>query len=392
MDSLTGLIGLRPTKELINRITCPPYDVIKAGSELEKCLKDNPESLYHITLGNDPKGALERLISLGHLMEEPTPSFYVYEQTYNGQIRTGVLAGVKVTHYREGKIIRHEKTFDDKVKGRLELRRKTGYTFEPVFLLTRTKITPILERIKAEYKSEYEFVSDFGGNSELHAIHNRIFRVSEDSTAGRELRKIIGDSPLYIADGHHRYHASLLNGQNCCLAYICETDQANIQAYNRVINGPVSFENIMEKMQLAKMETFKTPPKHSFAIYSKKGNFLLKAERIPDDVVKGLDCSILEKELYPDLGLSHEMINDQKYFDYYPESDLSKMQELVDSGKYNLAVALHPVSVEELLAVADQGVWDSAVVMPEKSTFFAPKILSGIFIFRHKVIAGHLQL
>lgn len=386
MESLTGLVGLRPTKGLINKITCPPYDVIKPGSDLEKCLKNNPDSLYHITLGTDPKGALERLISRGHLIHDQKPSFYVYEQSYKGQIRTGVLAGVKVSDYSKGKIIRHEKTFDDKVKGRLELRRKTGFTFEPVFLLTKCGITPILERIKACYQTEYEFTSDFNGSSELHAIENRIFKVLEESEAGRELQKVLGENPLYIADGHHRYHASLLNGQTHCLAYICETAQARIQAYNRVVKAPVPFEDIKEQFDLIKTDVFITPPKHSFAIYSKNKNYLMKAKNIPDDIVKGLDCSILEQELYPELGLTHEMINDQKYFDYYPESDLNKMQELIDNGRYDLAISLHPVSVEELMAVADAGIRDSSVVMPEKSTFFAPKILSGIFIYSHKMI------
>jgi uncharacterized protein (DUF1015 family) len=107
---------------------------------------------------------------------------------------------------------------------------------------------------------------------------------------------------------------------------------------------------------------------------------VLDAVRVPEDVVGRLDCSILERELYPRLGLTRAMTADDRYFDYYPESELDKMKGRVDSGEYDVAVALHPISIAELMAVADAGLHDPALVMPEKSTFFAPKILSGIFI------------
>lgn len=383
MPDVRGLKGLRPHKEQITRITCPPYDVIKPGSELDTLLKNLEDSLYHITLGEKPLGALERLLKKGYLLEDGEAAFYVYEQAYAGQVRTGVLTATRVTPYQEGQIIRHEKTFDDKVKGRLELRRKTGYTFEPVFLMTTSRINSLLEKVKNTYPVCYDFVSDFSSLSELHGIRNRIFRFPEESQEGRELRELLAGNPLYIADGHHRYHASLLNGQEYCLAYVCEAEEARIQAYNRVINGMVPFRGIISRLEISPIAEFRTPPKHFFAIYCRQGTFLMKAREVPDDLVLGLDCSILERELYPLLGLTHEMIMDSRYFDYYPESELEKMQALVDEGEYDLAVALHPVSVHELMKVADAGVNNPSVVMPEKSTFFAPKILSGIFVYRH---------
>src|SRR5690606_14219645 len=101
------------------------------------------------------------------------------------------------------------------------------------------------------------------------------------------------------------------------------------------------------------------------------------------DVVGRLDCSILEREVYPHLGVEHSMIVKKEHFDYYPEWDLATMKALVDADEYDLAVALHPVSLGELVAVADAGLKDSNVVMPEKSTFFATKILSGIVLYKH---------
>jgi uncharacterized protein (DUF1015 family) len=111
----------------------------------------------------------------------------------------------------------------------------------------------------------------------------------------------------------------------------------------------------------------------------------LRAREIPSDVVGRLDCSILERELYPSLGVDHSMILKKEHFDYYPEWDLDTMKVLVDGGEYDLAVALHPVSIGDLMTVADAGLKNPEIVMPEKSTFFAPKILSGLFLLRHEL-------
>ena len=384
MVAVRGLTGLRPVGDSIGRITCPPYDVIKQGTPLETALKNNEDSLFHITLGHDPQGALRRLTETGALLADDVPSFYIYEQSYGAETRTGVFAAAAVSEYARGEIIRHEKTFDDKVKGRLELRAKTGYTFEPVFLLTESPLGTVMQEVKNKCQPVYEFTSDFAGASELHGIRNRIFRVEEKSREGQIIIGLLRENPLYIADGHHRYHASLLNRQSHFLAYICETSAARILAYNRVINGLISFRDVKNRLELVESPVFETPPKHSFAIYTKEGSFLLTAGHIPEDPVERLDCSILEKELYVHLGLTHDMIADSRHFDYYPESDLDKMTGLVNAGKYDLAVALHPVSISELTAVADAGISDPHIVMPEKSTFFSPKILSGIIIYRHQ--------
>ena len=131
------------------------------------------------------------------------------------------------------------------------------------------------------------------------------------------------------------------------------------------------------------IDSFHTPKKHSFCIYTKDGCWELDAQEVPDDVVGRLDCAILERELYPKLGLTHDMIVDLNHFDYYSESALDEVKAAVDRGDYDMAVALHPVSLDELMAVADAGLEDPDVVMPEKSTFFQPKILSGLFLYRY---------
>jgi uncharacterized protein (DUF1015 family) len=380
MVATIGLTGLRPDSAHASKITSPPYDVIKPGTPLEKLLSEEPKSLFHIILGDNPNEATERLTAEGMLLEDDEPSYYVYEQTWSGGQRTGVFAAAEVSPYEDTQIIRHEKTFDDKVKGRIAMRQATGLHIGPVFTLTKAPIAEALDGAK-ESAPLYEFTSGFGGFSELEGILNRVWRVAENSEVGQAIQTALSTEPLYIADGHHRYHASLLNGQTHFLTYV--TEGAVIQAYNRVINGVRPFSEIKGDLPLEPVETFQTPDRHRFCIYTKNGCYELAAQHVPDDVVGQLDCAILERELYPKLGLTHDMIVDLDHFDYYSESALDEMKAVVDRGDYDIAVALHPVSLDQLMAVADAGLEDSDIVMPEKSTFFAPKILSGLFLYRY---------
>ena len=381
MVATIGLTGLRPDPARVKGIAAPPYDVIKPGTPLQKLLSEQPSSLYHITLGDDPAAARDRMVADGSLIEDGEPAYYVYEQIWDGGRRTGVFVAAAVSPYAEKQIIRHEKTFDDKVKGRLAVRRATGLHIGPVFVLTRAPIAAALEKAKQESAPIYDFTSEFGGFSELEGIENKVWRVPEESETGKAIQAALGTEPLYIADGHHRYHASLLNEQSHFLCYV--TEEAVIQAYNRVVNGVRRFSEIAGELPLKPVDSFRTPPKHSFCIYTKDGCWDLEAQHVPDDVVGRLDCAILERELYPKLGLTHDMIVDPDHFDYYSESALDDMKAAVDRGDYDMAIALHPVSLEELMAVADAGLEDPEVVMPEKSTFFQPKILSGLFLHRY---------
>jgi uncharacterized protein (DUF1015 family) len=381
MVASRGLVGLRPAPEQVAIVTCPPYDVIKPGSPLEDHLRDRPGSMFHVILGDAPATTLEWLRTEGFLIEDDEPAFYVYEQSFEGEARTGVFLAAEVTPYEARQVIRHEKVFDEKVRGRVALARSTGHTFGPVFVLTRATLAPILTDAKAG-PPLYEFTSDFGGISALHGIANRVWRVPDASPLGRRISGALSMHPFYIADGHHRYHAALRNQQSHFLCYV--TEEARIQAYNRVVTGPAKFAEIRDELSLSAVSRFQTPPKHTFCLHTRDGTWLLAANHVPNDVVGRLDCAILERELYPKLGLTHEMIQDREHFDYYPESALDEMMAAVARGDYDLAIALHPVSLDELIAVADAGLEDPDVVMPEKSTYFAPKILTGLFSYRHE--------
>ncbi len=388
MVATTGLVGYRPAPALVTRVTSPPYDVIKPGSELWARLSAEPLSLFHIILGSEPAAAFERLKGDGALVPDDAPAYYVYEQRYTGpegrdETRLGVFVAAEVTPYEAKQVIRHEKTFDDKVKGRIALARATGHTFGPVFALTRAPLLAVLDTIAAKGTPTYELTTDLGGLNDLHGIRSRVFRVAEASDEGRAIRTVLASDPFYIADGHHRYHAALRNGQTHTLVYV--TESARIQAYNRVVRGTRSFAEARASLALRPTTELITPPKHTFCLYTKEGAFFVDARSVPTDVVGRLDCSILEREVYPHLGLEHSMIADPAHFDYYPESQLGQMKDAVDRGEYEIAIALHPVTIDELVAVADAGLESSDIVMPEKSTFFAPKVLSGLFVFRHSL-------
>lgn len=380
MVATIGLTGLRPDPSAVARVTTPPYDVIKAGTPLEARLRAERDSMFHIILGDDPKGALDSMIARGILVPDETPAYYVYEQRWGGETRTGVYVAVEVTDYSARQVIRHEKTFDDKVKGRVALANAIGHTPGPVFLLTKGALGAVLERSKRDAPL-YDFTSDLGPGTDLDGVASRVWRVPSASPIGGEIAAAIAAHPLYIADGHHRYHAALRNGLTHQLAYV--TEGARILAYDRVVNGVIPFEEARARLPLVPCDAFATPAKHSFCLYTKQGTWTLAAREVPPDVVGRLDCSILERELYPHLGLEHRHIVDPRHFDYYPESALDEMKAVVDAGTYELAIALAPVSLPELMAVADAGLDDPEVVMPEKSTFFSPKVLTGIFLYRH---------
>jgi uncharacterized protein (DUF1015 family) len=384
MTRIAGLVGFRPAPSVVHRVTAPPYDVIKPKSALAARLEAEPLSLAHVTVGPDPVAAFERLQQDG-LVRDDEPAFYVYEQVWTSELgkerRLGVLVACEVTPYEKRRVIRHEKTFDEKVKGRVALANATAHTFGPVFALVRAPLDPFLDEITQTVEPLYDFDTDLGGLNDLHGIHSRVFRVVAGSAQGQALTELLDPPPFYIADGHHRYHAALKNGQTHALMYV--TERARIQAYDRVVTGTIPFDTIKATLKLVPASGLSTPPKHRFAIYTKAGSYFLDATTIPQDVVGRLDCSILERELYPHLGLTHAMIQDEKHFDYYPESQLDQARAAVDRGDYELVIALHPVSIDELMKVADAGLDDPNIVMPEKSTFFAPKILSGVFIYRH---------
>lgn len=259
MVKIQALTGYRPISENIAEVVTPPYDVF--NDTLKALCKARHYSLYHVILGQEPALAWSKLMAV--MQEDTIPSFYMYEEKRpDGSRRTGVLAAAKIGP----DIFDHEETKELKVQGRLKLAQTTSYSFGPVLTLTESDISKVLNKAKKEENQLYEFVSDFGGFSDLDGIINRIFRIKADSPEGMELIKRIRKNPLFIADGHHRYEAAVLNGQQYFLTHISEAKSVRIQAYNEVIKGTVKFDNpvsVKKVIEVARSGK-KMPPKSTY--------------------------------------------------------------------------------------------------------------------------------
>ncbi len=383
MPEVIGLRGLMPKdSETAKTVTTPPYDVIGHGTKLERFL--NSESLMRsIILVENSKENLEKLEQEKKLIEDNEPCFYIYEQKWKDQDgvskeRLGILLAAEVSDPGEGKIRVHEDTFPDKVNRRIELLNEIGYSTDPIFCIAESKLTDgKLKELTRVSEILFEFTSDFKGLSDLDGIKNTIFRVPQESEEGKFIQESLKDVPFYLADGHHRYWAVLESGQKYFFSYV--TGNSQILAYNRLINGDKSFEDIMDLLIISDIDEFKIPSKKGqCCVYTKKGTYTMIFDDIENDAVGKLDSSLLKKILFPLLGLDEIKIKDEKYFHYLPETQLSEIKKLVDNGKYSMAIALHPVSFEELKEVSDAN-----LRMPEKSTYFYPKVLTGLFLYRH---------
>ncbi|MFH1471115.1 MAG: DUF1015 family protein [Candidatus Micrarchaeota archaeon] len=407
MPESKGLVGLRPRDSDVAKVfAAPPYDVITYGTPLQKTLSLQ-ENLIHVHLRPPEEGdarylnakkALDDFVAKGTLVRENEPSYYVYRQAAKGLDRIGVILACKVYPYSDGQIIRHEKVFDDKVLDRKRLYEATGHQIGVVFSVMEDKKGELLKALKEASKATptYEFITDYAGTSDMERVKNEVWRVPENSEIGQGIKQAIGSEPAYIADGHHRYHCAVVMKHSHVQMYISPSSSAKIQAYDRVV-GSVKQEDldslpekVRDKFEVVAGGKLEVPKKHEIIFYFKDKILVFKAKNeflndVEKDAVAKLDCSILQNHLlFPHLGLSAENIKDKHYFNYFPgsETGFAHMKKLVDSGEYMFAVSLAPVEFSELKEVADMGIKDPEIVMPQKSTYFWPKLLSGLSLYK----------
>ncbi|MCX6776993.1 MAG: DUF1015 domain-containing protein [Candidatus Micrarchaeota archaeon] len=402
MPENKGLVGLRPVDEAAAEIfTAPPYDVITYGTPLQEVLSGR-ENIIHVHLRPPEEGearypnakkALDGFVAKGLLIRDDEPSYYVYRQSKKsaGLDRIGVLLACRVYDYKDGKVIRHEKTFDDKVVDRRKLFEATGYQLEVVFSVVEDRERKLMEALTEVSKAKplYSFMSSFGGASDMEKVRNDVWKVPESSGMGKRIKQLIESENAYIADGHHRYHCALLMGCSHVQMYISPSGSAKIQPYDRVV-GSLSEEDVealpakvKEKFEVAEHGKLEVPEKHNIIFYFKDRILTFKARPgflngLGDDPVAKLDCSILKSHIFSSLPQGAKM-------GYFPgsETGFAHMKKLVDSGEYQFAVSLAPVEFSELKAVADKGIANPEIVMPQKSTYFWPKILSGLFLYKY---------
>lgn len=410
MATVKPFRGYRPADHA-EQIACPPYDVINsqearemaAGNELsflhvEKPEIDLPESvdLYDPQVYAKGKENLEKFIASGVLKQDEKPCFYIYAQTMNGRTQYGLVAAVSAEEYDKAIIRKHELTRKDKEEDRTRHVDTLSATTGPVFLTYPDQ--PEMNQKVAEicaHKPTYQFTTSDG-------IGHAFWIVSNEKTI-QDIIRIFAKLPvLYIADGHHR-SASAANvarkrkaanphhtGQesyNFFQAVIFPSSQLYIMDYNRLVkdlNGLSQaefMEKVAEKFEVLPTGQAKPGARHQFGMYVGGKWYTLRAKAgtfNDQDPVAALDVSILQQNLLaPILGIGDPRTD--KCINFVGGiRGLDELKKRVDSGAYQVAFSMYPTSIEELMKVAD-----AHLIMPPKSTWFEPKLRSGLVTYKY---------
>lgn len=411
MPKVTPFQSIRPIPELASRIAALPYDVYnrkEALSEIQKeplsFLKiDRAETQFPDDVDTyDPqvytkaKELLDTMISEGSFITEDAPCYYLYELTMDGRSQTGIVACSDLDDYQNQLIKKHENTREDKELDRIRHVDVTDAHTGPIFLVYRSvqEINEIVALCKKE-SALYDFTSSDN-------ITHRVWRIS-DWPIITKLQEIFAQIPCtYIADGHHRCASAVKVGLNRrkthpdytgkeefnrFLSVLFPDDQLYIMPYNRVVkdlNGR-SKEDFLSAVETAgfsveyKGEEQVSPDKKGcFGMYLSGGWYLLTAREslLSSDPVKGLDVSILQDNLLGPLLNINDPRTDKRIDFVGGIRGLNELERRVSSDM-TVAFSMYATSISELLSVADAG-----LLMPPKSTWFEPKLRSGLFIHR----------
>ena len=409
MPKVTPFRAIRPAREKADRFCALPYDVYNR-SEAKKIVSDNPLSFLAIdraeTSFDDSvdtyatevyfkaKELLEKRILDNTLIQDEKQCFYIYELTMNGRSQTGIVACSSIDDYLNNVIKKHENTREDKEIDRINHVDITNAHTGPIFLVYRAKkeLKDIVNIYKKEENLLYDFISDDG-------IRHRAFIINNEETIKR-IEKIFASIPCtYIADGHHRCASAVKvglkrrkenpsytgeEGFNRFLSVLFPEDELYIMPYNRVVkdlNG-LTKEEFLEALAAAGFtvretdKMYEPDKKATFGLYLDGVWYELgaKDELLSKDPVAGLDVSILQdRVLKPILGINDPRTD--KRIDFV--GGIRGLKELERRCHEDMCIAfsMYPTSIKELLDVADAN-----LLMPPKSTWFEPKLRSGMFI------------
>ena len=407
--------GIRPPKSMVEEVASRPYDVLNSA-EARAEAGDNEKSLYHIIKPeiNFPEGTDEHdpcvyesaaehfqmFQDKGWLVQDEKENYYVYAQTMNGKTQYGLVVGAYVPDYMNGVIKKHELTRRDKEEDRMKHVRVNNANIEPVFFAYPDNAE--LDAIVAKYTAstpEYDFIAP--GDGFGHTVW--VIDQQEDIDAITEAFAAM--PALYIADGHHRSAAAALVGAekaqqnpnhkgdeeyNYFMAVCFPANQLTIIDYNRVVkdlNGltPEEFLAAVGKNFIVEekgAEIYKPDALHNFSLYLEGKWYSLTAKEgtyDDNDPIGVLDVTI-SSNLILDEILGIKDLRSDKRIDFVGGiRGLGELKKRVDSGEMKVALALYPVSMKQLMDIADTG-----NIMPPKTTWFEPKLRSGLII--HKLV------
>lgn len=405
--------GIRPPKAYVEQVQSRPYDVLNSA-EARAEAKGNEKSLYHIikpeidfpegTDEHDPKvyekaaQNFQMFQDKGWLVQDGKEHYYIYAQTMNGKTQYGLVVCAYVDDYMTGKIKKHELTRRDKEEDRMKHVRVNNANIEPVFFAYPDNKD--VDAIVAKYTKgapEYDYTA------ELDGFRHTFWIIDDDADIQRITELFAAMPAMYIADGHHRSAAAALVGAektkqnpnhrgdeeyNFFMAVCFPANQLTIIDYNRVVkdlNG-LSDEEFLRKLsedfivEKKGKEIFKPSRLHEFSLYLGGNWYSLVAKPgtyNDNDPIGVLDVTI-SSNLILDKILGIKDLRSDKRIDFVGGiRGLGELKKRVDSGEMKVALALYPVSMKQLIDIADTG-----NIMPPKTTWFEPKLRSGLVIHK----------
>lgn len=412
MAQLKAFKGLRPPQEIVKQLASRPYDVLNSLEAREEA-KDNPYSLLRVTkaeidlpLGTDEHSqeVYDKVVenfadfqNKGWLVRDEKDKLYIYAQTMDGRTQFGIVGCTHIDDYFNNIIRKHELTRKDKEEDRMIHVRITNANVEPVFFSypAHKEIDTIVAKIVSANLPIYDFVADEG-------FGHHFWVIDDENTISRIIEIFEKEIPyLYVADGHHRTAAAALVGMECkaknpnhtgkeeynyFMSVIFPDNQLKIIDYNRVVKDlnqlqPEEFLNKLSQVFLVEekgSEIYKPQALHNFSLYMQNKWYSLTAKPgtyNDNDPIGVLDVTILS-DLVLDKILDIKDLRTDKRIDFVGGiRGLGELQRRVDSGEMKAAFALYPVSMKQLIDIADTG-----NIMPPKTTWFEPKLRSGLVI------------
>ena len=411
MINIKPFRGFRPAKGLEDKIACKPYDVIDYDEALE-IGKDNPLSFVHVIRpeidmpdNTDPyskevyikaKKNLENFIDKGYLIEEDKSVFYIYRQIVNNRAQNGIVTCVSIDDYGEGRIKKHELTRVDKEQDRINHFYYSEAHTEPVFLFY--KRNEDLKKFILEWTTNHNCIYDFASQDGV----KQMLWVVDDGDSIKYLQELFSSMDnLYIADGHHRtasaYKVGLKKRQenpnytkeeefNYSMSVVFSDDELCIKPYNRAVRDLNGYseeeflERVSEKFNIKLCSTLGQPMiEHEFTMILGENSYkLTPIEGVLDanDKIASLDVSILQDNiLSPILGIEDPRTDTRIEF-FGGDGIMDTVKNRLNTDM-KVAFLLYPTQIKDITAVSDMG-----KVMPPKSTWFEPKLMSGLFIHK----------